>query len=112
MIGSPTNFAAALGAASAASWGRNGYYFVETGESSFMDDAKELAEVLHEKGLFESTQVDALDEATVAKFWSMGPKFWGSNSRCRAERLRALGWTPSGIKRKESLGEVIDEFSS
>jgi nucleoside-diphosphate-sugar epimerase len=98
------------GEASAASWGRDGYYFVETGESSFMDDAKELAEALHEKGFLESTQVDVLDEATVAKFWSMGPKFWGSNARCRAERLRALGWTPFGIKRKESLGEVIDEF--
>ncbi|KAH7116401.1 hypothetical protein EDB81DRAFT_819350 [Dactylonectria macrodidyma] len=100
------------GEESAASWGRNGYYFVETGESSFLDDARELAEVLHEKGLFNSTQVDALDEATVAKFWSMGPKFWGSNARCKAERLRALGWTPSGINRKESLSEVIDDFSS
>ncbi|KAM5354140.1 hypothetical protein ACJ41O_000790 [Fusarium nematophilum] len=55
------------GEASVASWGRNGYYFVETGESSFLDDAKELAEALYEKGIVNSTQVDVLDEATVAK---------------------------------------------
>lgn len=95
---------------STASWGRNGYYFVETGESSCMDDAKDLAGMLRARGVVNSTEIDGLDEAAVARFWSFGPKFWGSNARCRAERLRALGWKPACIPRKSSLGEVVDYF--
>ncbi|KAH7016056.1 uncharacterized protein B0I36DRAFT_209833, partial [Microdochium trichocladiopsis] len=46
-------------------WGRDGYYFVETGESSFMDDAKETAEVLQARGLVRSSEIDSLNKDTA-----------------------------------------------
>ncbi|KAH7408070.1 hypothetical protein BKA64DRAFT_668049 [Cadophora sp. MPI-SDFR-AT-0126] len=96
------------GESSNASWGKDGYYFVETCESSFMEDAKVTAELLEKRGVIRSTGIDSLDRDSATQFWSFGPVLWGSNARCRAERLAALVWQRSHISRKESLEEMID----
>lgn len=97
----------ALSTESRVDWGRNGYYFVEAGEDSFTNFAKVVGRELHSQGYVSDTDVDSLDERGVAKIWEWGPKFWGSSSRSRADRLRALGWRPSGITEEDTIGETI-----
>lgn len=89
-------------------WGSEGYYIVESSESSFKEIATDVANVLHQKGLIKSTEIDCLDPESVSKIWSLGPLIWGLNARARAEKLKELGWVPSSSSRSESMGAVID----
>ncbi|KAL2864397.1 uncharacterized protein BJX67DRAFT_361540 [Aspergillus lucknowensis] len=89
-------------------WGREGYYMVESSELAFKDIAEEVARVLHGKGLIQSNEIDRLDAEAVSKIWSPGPLIWGGNARARAERLRELGWIPSGPSRSEAMEDEID----
>jgi nucleoside-diphosphate-sugar epimerase len=89
-------------------WGNEGYYFVESSESSFKEIATDVAKVLHQKQLIKSTEIDCLDSESVSKIWSLGPLIWGLNARARAEKLYELGWVPSSYPRTESMGAVID----
>ncbi|KAL9111273.1 MAG: hypothetical protein Q9227_004352 [Pyrenula ochraceoflavens] len=88
-----------------ASWGAEGYYFVEGGEFSLMltlffslfpqrwkDVAAAIAEDAMSKGLIKTTDLDELttDESTRVHPW--GPILWGSNCRSRADRLKSSGW--------------------
>lgn len=97
----------ALSTESRVKWGQDGYYFVEAGEDSFTNFAKIVGRELHSQGYVSDTDVDSLDEGAVAKIWEWGPKFWGSSSRSRAARLRALGWRASGITEEDTIGETI-----
>lgn len=89
-------------------WGREGYYMVETSEPSFGEIAADVAKVLYQKGLIKSIEIDRLDSESTSKIWSLGPMIWGLNARARAEKLKELGWLPSGPSRSESMGAVID----
>ncbi|KUL88833.1 hypothetical protein ZTR_03417 [Talaromyces verruculosus] len=89
-------------------WGREGYYMVETSEPSFEEIAADVAKVLHQKGLIKSIEIDRLDSESTSKIWSLGPMIWGLNARARAEKLKELGWLPSGPSRSDSMGAVID----
>jgi nucleoside-diphosphate-sugar epimerase len=95
------------GESSEAQWGRNGYYFVEAGEGSFADFAQLVGQELYSQGVIPKTEVDSLDQEAAAKLWEWGPKFWGSNSRSRADRLRALGWRPTGVEEKDTIRDTI-----
>lgn len=95
---------------SQADWGRNGYYFVETGESAFVDEAKAISGLLQEMGLLGSTELNSLDVGDAAAIWEMGPIVWGGNSRCKANKLRKLGWNPGGIQPMETLRETISHY--
>ncbi|KAJ2967922.1 hypothetical protein NQ176_g9434 [Zarea fungicola] len=95
------------GTSSKADWGRNGYYFVESGEGSFEKFATLVSRELERQKFIASTKVESLDDKDVAQVWEWGPKFWGSSSRSQADRLRGLGWQPSGIKEEETIGETI-----
>lgn len=96
------------GESSRITWGRDGYYMVESSESSFREDAKEVAEVLYQRALIPTAEVDNLNKDTVSQFWPLGPLLWGSNSRSRAEKLRSLGWRPSAVSRRDSLNDAVD----
>ncbi|KAF8578200.1 NAD(P)-binding protein [Ramaria rubella] len=90
--------------------GREGYYFGETGEYTHYDVARELARTLHARGIgtAEPTPFSAED---MSKYWG-GSYYVGTNSRCRAERTRQLGWK-SVHKEEEflqSIGPEVDFF--
>lgn len=72
--------------------GREGYYFLENGEYIFRDVAAEIGRVLKCLGKAETDEVTPFSDEEVQKYF--GSPYLGSNSRCRAERARALGWTP------------------
>jgi len=73
--------------------GRNGFYFGENGEYVNYDLSKAVSEALYSKGKVKSTTPTAFTEDEMAKYYP-GTLFFGANSRCKAERSRAIGWNP------------------
>ncbi|KAH0835027.1 hypothetical protein J3R83DRAFT_10764 [Lanmaoa asiatica] len=76
--------------------GRNGLYFGENGEHTLKAIAKEIAEVLVDLGVSSAdartpTSFDERDYAMLENKWLV---FLGTNSRCKSNRARALGWQP------------------
>ncbi|KAH7927395.1 NAD(P)-binding protein [Leucogyrophana mollusca] len=92
-----TVFEAATNPAAAselAGHGREGFYFGENGEHTLYDACKVMAQALYEKGKSESSEPTTFSEEELQKYFGfMGPLL-GSNSRCRADRARAIGWNP------------------
>ncbi|OBT63732.1 hypothetical protein VE03_06161 [Pseudogymnoascus sp. 23342-1-I1] len=95
-------------AGGAATWGSEGYYFVEAGEHSWVEVGRDIALVVAERGIKVSTEVDQLSAEDATKLHPWAPMLWGSNARSRADRLRGLGWKPVAPSLKESLGEIVD----
>lgn len=76
--------------------GREGYYFGENGEHQWYDISKEISKVLVELGRGETDEPTTLSSEELIKYFgseAAGHRY-GTNSRCRANRSRALGWLP------------------
>jgi nucleoside-diphosphate-sugar epimerase len=74
----------------------NPYFFAEGGaESEMREVAERLARVLRDSGRMEGPEVRSWAEADYADLLGpMTPLALGCNARCRAVRLRELGWEP------------------
>jgi len=79
--------------------GREGYYFAENGEHSLYEVGKRIAETLVKLGKGKSAEPTTYSDDEVAKYFK-GP-WMGTNSRCRADHSRAIGWKP--VKTKEDM---------
>jgi len=73
--------------------GRQGFYFAENGEYTQYEAAKALSEVLLAYGKVENSEPTALTEEEY-KDRPYLLDFFGTNSRCRGDRSRSLGWKP------------------
>ncbi|OJT02633.1 hypothetical protein TRAPUB_6814 [Trametes pubescens] len=73
--------------------GKEGYYFGENGEHILLDVAKTIGAELKELGLAESDEPTTFTKEEVDR-WFGGSESLGSNSRCRANRSRVVGWKP------------------
>jgi len=73
--------------------GRLGYYFAENGEVTAIDTAFAISTALHELGLNQYTEPAPFSIEEL----EANPKLYylGTQCRCRADRSRSLGWTPS-----------------
>ena len=87
--------------------GRHGFYFGENGEYVNYDLAKAVSEALYSRGKSKSATPTTLTEDEMAKYYP-GTMFFGANSRCKAERSRAVGWNPKKGD-SEFLASVKDE---
>lgn len=90
-----------------ATWGPEGYYFVEAGEFAWKDVASQLAKILHASGKISSSHVDQLSAEDASKLFSWAPVLWGGNCRSRASRIRELGWKPAVTSPSASLPEMV-----
>jgi nucleoside-diphosphate-sugar epimerase len=90
------------------SWGKEGYYFVQSAEHRWKDIVSELAKIAHPTGAIKSADVEKLsvEDASAAHPWA--PLLWGGNCRSRGDRIRALGWKPSARKIGDYLPEMVD----
>ena len=87
--------------------GKDGWYFVETGEHYLKDVVAEIGKQLFKHKAIKQEEVTQFTPEEVEKY--LGPAGWvfiGSNSRSRADRAKTLGWKPSGKK-----GTVIDSIA-
>jgi hypothetical protein len=94
----------------AAGWGEDGYYFLEAEELPFSVQADTVARLFQKAGLLERSEIDHLGPEAVGKFHQYAVIMWGSSSRPRAQKLRALGWEPVGPKRDRTLEADIKEY--
>ncbi|OCH93024.1 NAD(P)-binding protein [Obba rivulosa] len=76
--------------------GREGYYFAENGEHTWYDISKAVGRALVELGVSETDEPTTLSREELIKYFgseAMG-NYGGTNSRCRADRGRSIGWKP------------------
>ncbi|KAK7431327.1 hypothetical protein QQZ08_002098 [Neonectria magnoliae] len=88
-------------------YGRRGYYFIESFEVSLRERAQAAATRLAAQGLIKTDKVQLLPvEDVKARLGEFMPYLVGSSSRCRADGLKALGWTPQDLDWKPLIEEV------
>jgi len=75
--------------------GRNGFYFLESGEYKQLTLVEAIAKALHARGKLASAGVVKLSKADLdPEAYKLALLEMGSNSRARGERSRQLGWNP------------------
>ena len=93
-----------------ATWGKEGYYFVENGEHIWGHISKATAKAAHKQRLLPSDEVFSISEKEADSLAWWGSALWGANSRYHAIRARKLlGWLPKkGPKDLEGdIAEVV-----
>jgi nucleoside-diphosphate-sugar epimerase len=88
-------------------WGKDGFYFIESGGYVLSEITAAAAKLMAEKGMIETEEIDALSPDEVIKIHPWGPILWGSNMGVTASRLRALGWEPKHPDAFECLPEIF-----
>jgi len=95
-------------------YGPKGYYFIESGaESTTRDRANTVLKYLKEQGAIDSIEIETLGPKDIIKMFPTAMFIFGSSSRSKADRLRALGWEPKDDwreKLEESTKVVLEEF--
>ena len=82
-------------------YGRDGYYYVQTGELSALEQATEIGEELFNLGAIKSTKLEHITEHEATQLNDFGVLLWGSSMRSRGQKLRDLGWAPTTVDWKD-----------
>jgi len=90
--------------------GREGYYFGENGEHTLYDVAKAIGQAMVELGKAKSAEPTTFTKEELDKYFG-GSDYMGTNSRCRAERSRAIGWKPVKLT-KDMLASIKPEMEA
>ncbi|KAF9565249.1 NAD(P)-binding protein [Agrocybe pediades] len=80
--------------------GREGFYFGEGGEHTMYEVGKAIAEALVALGRSDNPEPSTFTPEEINKYFE-GSTYLGTNSRCRANRSRAIGWNP--VKTKDDF---------
>jgi hypothetical protein len=94
--------------------GRFGIYFAENGEHELGAVAQAIADAFAaiKPAQFEPLSANSFTEEEMQKYFSDGNgESLGTNSRCRAERARAIGWAPVK-KTSDLLASVKEEVAA
>ena len=91
-----------------ATWGKEGYYFVENGEFIWGNISQDVTKAAHKLGFISSDHVISVSatEADGLAWW--GSALWGANCRFRTIRARKLlEWTPEKGE-KDLSNDILD----
>lgn len=92
-----------------ASYGKDGWYFAESSQHCLKDLMHKIGDVMYAKKLIKDHTVRTLTPEQAEQCYSFyAYDGIGCNSRCKAERSRALGWKP---KRGDILGSIEAEVN-
>jgi len=97
-----------------ATWGKEGYYFVENGEFEFHALSEAITKSAYEKGFIPSPKirimsVEESEKSEIMKRWGGMLYIIGTNSRCRAIRARnLLGWSPKQRKLLDEAPYIVE----
>ena len=101
---------AAVDAGGRATWGKEGYYFTDSGDGDHIweDIAHSIARAAHKQGLIPSTKVAIISAEDADQLTQFGSVMWGSNSRGKAIRARKLlGWSPKEKSLEDDIPDVV-----
>jgi len=87
--------------------GREGFYFGENGEHTLYDIGKVVAETLVTLGKATDPEPSTFTDEEIQRYFR-GSTFWGSTSRARANRSKAIGWRPTRTT-KDLLASILPE---
>ncbi|KAG2003467.1 hypothetical protein CC2G_004069 [Coprinopsis cinerea AmutBmut pab1-1] len=73
--------------------GREGFYFGENGQHTLYQIGRAIGDAMVALGLSNSSEPTAFAEEELDKYLD-GSYYLGSNSQCKANRSRAIGWKP------------------
>lgn len=73
--------------------GRQGYYFGESGEHTLWLAGQKIGLSMYKAGMTEETEPSTFTKEEIDKYFG-GSNYLGSNSRCRGDRSRTIGWRP------------------
>ncbi|KAF9531406.1 hypothetical protein CPB83DRAFT_917504 [Crepidotus variabilis] len=88
--------------------GRDGYYFGENGEHTLYEVGKAIGEVLVAKGKTGDPEPTTFTKEELATYFK-GSTYLGTNSRCRANHSRSIGWQPRFTK-DDLLASIDAEY--
>lgn len=93
--------------------GREGFYFGENGEYTWLELAQAVGEALFEKGFTKTPEASTFTTEDLVKYFGSGAigNYLGTNSRCRANRSRAIGWQPKHSK-NDMLASIKPEVAA
>ncbi|EHK99863.1 hypothetical protein M7I_4185 [Glarea lozoyensis 74030] len=91
-----------------ATWGREGYYFTQTAEHTWVEVVKAISEAAQSRGALPSGDIEKLNPEEASAIHPWAPLLWGGNCRSRGDRIRALGWKPVGPGLYECIPEMVD----
>lgn len=90
-----------------ATWGKDGYYFVENGEFIWGEVSQLVTSAAHKQDFIPSDEVVTVTNEEARRL-SFSGATWGTNSRCRAVRARKLlNWLPQGKSLKDEIPEIV-----
>lgn len=88
--------------------GPSGFYFGENGEHTLYDVGLAIGKVMVSLGKSKEATPTPFTERETEKYFPNGTSL-GTNSRCRADRGRELGWKPKKTT-KDMLASIKLEF--
>ncbi|PNS15269.1 hypothetical protein CAC42_8270 [Sphaceloma murrayae] len=92
-----------------ASWGKKGYYFVESEELVWGEVSTWVLDAAKKLGLADTDEVKSLNKDEASQAVQAGHIRWGANSRCKAIRARKLlGWQPRRPRLKDVVAETVE----
>ncbi|KAL7278982.1 hypothetical protein ACG7TL_006814 [Trametes sanguinea] len=76
--------------------GWEGFYFGENGEHSWYQISRAIGEAMVELGITDDPEPTSFSKDELIKYFGSeaSGNYSGSNSRCRADRGRSIGWKP------------------
>lgn len=88
---------------------KEGWYFVEDGQYVFRDLVQKISEVILERKLIKTPEILHWTPKYVEELYgAYYARAMGSNSLCKGERSRALGWIPKKGNIFSSIEEEVD----
>jgi len=87
--------------------GRTGFYFGENGEYTLYEVSKTIAEAMLALGMGKTLEPTPYTEEEYKKNPTL--VYLGTNSRCRGDRSRSLGWKPVKTT-KDMLASIKPEM--
>ncbi|KAM5345986.1 hypothetical protein ACJ41O_011847 [Fusarium nematophilum] len=91
-----------------ASWDGEGYYFAESGSTTWGEISEAITEAAYERGYIPTRDIDVLDWDATDALGPKGPYRWGSNSRGQAIRgSKLLGWKTEQPGLLESIEGIV-----
>ncbi|KAJ2922843.1 hypothetical protein H1R20_g14259, partial [Candolleomyces eurysporus] len=91
--------------------GETGFYFAENGEHTLLAVAQAIGQAMVDAGKATDPEPSPFTEAESQLYFGGVTKFLDSNSRCKADRAKKLGWRPKKTT-KDLLSSVKQELKA